>query len=153
MNRRMQMKCGKSLLMAAVLAALAAGCAAPNTAGVTVGVEADEAGNLQEVLQVDNAKLARQLKVEDTSVGETKNGLMKASVKLTSGLNKDLVAQSKFAWFDSEGAEIDPDTDPWRPLLLHGKETRTIQGVAPSARAVSFKLRVREGERTRWIIK
>jgi len=147
------MKCGKSLLMAAVLAALAAGCAAPNTAGVTVGVEADEAGNLQEVLQVDNAKLARQLKVEDTSVGETKNGLMKASVKLTSGLNKDLVAQSKFAWFDSEGAEIDPDTDPWRPLLLHGKETRTIQGVAPSARAVSFKLRVREGERTRWIIK
>lgn len=147
------MKCGQSLLMAAVLAALAAGCAAPNTAGVTVGMAADEAGNLEQVLQVDNAKLARQLKVEDMSVGETKNGLLKASVKLTSGLNKDLVAQSKFAWFDAEGAEIDSDTDPWRPLLLHGKETRSIQGVAPSARAVSFKLRVREGERTRWIIK
>ena len=68
-------------------------------------------------------------------------------------MNKTFVAQSKFAWFDETGAEIDPDTDPWRPLVLSGKETRTIQGVAPDARAVSFKLRVREGEKTRWIVK
>ena len=39
------------------------------------------------------------------------------------------------------------------PLLLHGKETRTIQGVAPNAAAASFKLRVRAGEKTQWIIK
>ena len=144
---------GWSLVVAAVAAALAAGCASPNTSGLTVGAEVDEDGNLQQVLQVDNAKLARQLKVDGVVVGETKNGLMKAAVKLTSSLNKDMVAQSKFAWFDAEGAEIDADTDPWRPLALHGKETRTIQGVAPTAAAVSFKLRVRAGEKTRWIIK
>ena len=147
------MKINGMLGLAALAAALAAGCAAPNTAGTTVGVEADAEGSLQQVLQTDNAKLARQLTVEDMSVGQTKNGLMKASVKLTSKLNKDVVAQSKFAWFDAEGVEIDPDTDPWRPLVLHGKETRTIQGVAPSTQAASFKLRIREGEKTRWIIK
>ena len=147
------MKAGWSILAAALMAALAAGCAAPNTAGITVGAETDEAGNLQQLLQVDNAKLARQLQVDDLVVGQTKNGLMKAGVKLTSRQNKSIVAQSKFAWFDETGAEIDPDTDPWRPLVLHGKETRTIQGVAPSAAAVSFKLRVRAGEKTRWIIK
>ena len=141
------------ILGAALAAALAAGCASPNTAGITVGAETDAAGNLQQLLQVDNAKLARQLHVEDQVVGQTKNGLMKASVKLTSALNKDVVAQSKFAWFDADGAEIDADTDPWRPLVLHGKETRTIQGVAPTAAAVSYKLRVRAGEKTRWIIK
>ena len=139
--------------MAALAAALAAGCASPNTSGLTVGAEADADGNLQQLLQVDNAKLARQLHVDDLTVGQTKNGLMKAGVKLTSHQNKSIVAQSKFAWFDADGAEIDPDTDPWRPLVLHGKETRTIQGVAPTAAAVSFKLRVRAGERTRWIIK
>ena len=139
--------------MAALAAALAAGCASPNTSGLTVGAETDEEGNLQQILQVDNAKLARQLHVDDLTVGQTKNGLMKAGVKLTSRQNKSIVAQSKFAWFDADGAEIDPDTDPWRPLVLHGKETRTIQGVAPTAAAVSFKLRVRAGERTRWIIK
>jgi uncharacterized protein YcfL len=108
---------------------------------------------MQEILQIDNAKLARQLKVADLTVGETKNGLMKASVKLTSSLNKDITAQSKFAWFDADGAEIDADTDPWRPLVLHGKETRTIQGVAPSDKATAFKLRIRAGEKMQWIIK
>ena len=147
------MKRGWILGAAAVAAALAAGCAAPNTAGITVGVEADADGNLQQVLQVDNAKLAKSLKVEEAVVGQTKNGLMKVNVKLTSRQNKDVVAQSKFAWFDADGNEIDPDTDPWRPLAIHGNETRTIQGVAPTAAAVSFKLRVRAGERTRWIIK
>ena len=147
------MKRGWILATAALAAALAAGCASPNTSGLTVGAEADEEGNLQQLLQVDNAKLARQLQVDDLVVGQTKNGLMKAGVKLTSRQNKSIVAQSKFVWFDADGNEIDPDTDPWRPLVIHGKETRSIQGVAPSAAAASFKLRVRAGEKTRWIIK
>ena len=147
------MKMKWSLGLLALVAALAAGCASPNTSGITVGEEADADGIMQQVLQVDNAKLAKHLKVDDMTTGQTKNGLMKASVKLTSRMNKTIVAQSKFAWFDETGAEIDPDTDPWRPLVLSGKETRTIQGVAPDARAVSFKLRVREGEKTRWIVK
>ena len=147
------MKMEWRLGMAALALALAAGCASPNTSGITVGAETDVDGNLQQLLQVDNAKLARQLHVDDLVVGQTKNGLMKASVKLTSRQNKSIVAQSKFAWFDEGGNEIDPDTDPWRPLVIHGKETRTIQGVAPTAAAASFKLRVRAGEKTRWIIK
>ncbi len=147
------MKMEWRLGMAALALALAAGCASPNTSGITVGAETDADGNLQQLLQVDNAKLARQLHVDDLVVGQTKNGLMKASVQLTSRQNKSIVAQSKFAWFDEGGNEIDPDTDPWRPLVIHGKETRTVQGVAPSASAASFKLRVRAGEKTRWIIK
>jgi uncharacterized protein YcfL len=146
------MKRSGMLLMMAALAALAAGCAAPRTTGFTVGAEVGEDGDIQQVLQVDNAKVARLLKVDDLIVGQTKNGLMKAGVKLTSRMNKTYVAQSKFAWFDADGAEIDPDGDPWRPLTLHGKETRTIQGVAPNAAATSFRLRIREGDKTRWII-
>ena len=97
MNRRMRMNAGWSLFAAAALAALAAGCAAPKTSGFTVGAESDAEGNLQQVLQVDNAKLAKHLKVDDMTTGQTKNGLMKASVKLTSRMNKTCVAQSKFA--------------------------------------------------------
>ena len=43
----MRMKRGW-ILGAALAAALAAGCASPNTAGITVGAETDEAGNLQQ---------------------------------------------------------------------------------------------------------
>ena len=147
MKQTQQIHWGWSLLLAGILAGLAAGCAAPNTSGFTVGSEADASGIMQEVLQVDDGKLARQLSVSDMKTGQTKNGLMKASVRLTSSFNKDTVAQSKFVWFDADGAEIDIDSDPWRPLVLHGKETRTIKGVAPNSKAVGFKLRVRRGER------
>ncbi len=138
---------------AALAAVLAAGCAAPKTTGYTIGQEPDADGVMQEVLQVDDAQVAKYFVVSDVKTGQTKNGLMKVNLKLTSRHNKTIVAQSKIAWFDADGAEIDPDTDPWRPLTLNGKETRTIQGVAPNANAVAFKLRVRPGEKTRWIIK
>ena len=142
-----------SMGIAALALALAAGCASPNTSGITVGAEMGAAASMERVLLSENAKLARQLHVDDLVVGQTKNGLMKADVKLTSRQNKSIVAQSKFAWFDAAGAEIDPDTDAWQPLVLHGKETRTVRGIAPNAAAASFKLRVRAGEKTRWIIK
>ena len=147
------MKIGWTLWAAVGIVALAAGCAKPKTSGFTVGADVDADGNRQQVLQVDNAKLARLLQVQDVVVGQTKNGLMKVNVKLTSRHNKTVVAQSKLAWFDADGMEIDPDTDAWRPLTLNGKETRTISGVAPDAGAVAFKLRIRAGEKTRWIIK
>ena len=99
------------LAMAAIVARLFVGCASPNTSGVTVGVAVDEDGNTQEVLQTDNPRLSRQLVVGDVVVGQTKNGLMRVNLTITSKLNKDIVAQSKFAWFDAEGAEIDPDSD------------------------------------------
>lgn len=147
------MKAKWMLVVAVLAAALAAGCASPNTSGFTVGQGQDEYGNVQEYLQVDNAKLAKHLTVSDVKTGQTRNGLMKVNLKLTSGHNKTIGIQSKLAWFDSEGIEIDPDTDAWRPMVLNGKETRTIQGVAPTPGAVAFKLRVRPGEKTRWIIK
>lgn len=147
MKQMNRMSWAWSLLLAGLLAGFAAGCAAPNTSGITVGSETDADGIMQDILQVDDGRLARSLSVTDMKTGQTKNGLMKASVRLTSHVNKDVVAQSQFVWFDGDGIEIDTDTDPWRPLVLHGKETRSIKGVAPSAKAVSFKLRIRRGER------
>jgi len=149
MNMRFTTKWLGLLCMALLLVGFAAGCAAPNTSGFTVGSESDANGIMQEVLQVNDGKLARQLSVSDMKTGQTKSGMMKASIRLTSSLNKDVVAQSKFAWFDADGAELDPDGDPWRPLVLHGKETKTIKGIAPNSKAVFFKLRVRRGERVK----
>ena len=139
-------------LVSAALAALVAGCAAPKTSGFSVGVDTDESGQMNEVLKVDNAKVAKSLWVEDVKVGQTKNGLMRVNVRLQSRMNRTYTAQSKFTWFDEDGMEIDPEGDPWRPLVLQGKETKTVQGVAPNARAASFRLHVRDGERTRWIL-
>ena len=148
------MKTKGMLGLAVLVIAMATGCSSPpDTTGFTIGMEPDGDGILQEVLEVNNAKLAKNLTVSNVKTGQTRNGLMKVNLRLTSHQKKTVVAQSKLAWFDADGIEVEPDSDAWRPLTLNGRETRTIQGVAPTASAVAFRLRVRKGEKTRWIIK
>ena len=139
----------KHFLPALLAAVLLAGCAAPNTTGVTASVTPDENGVYQQYLQADNTRLARQVLVRDIRCDQTANGLMRASATLTSARNKTMQIQAKFAWFDAAGFEIDPDAETWRVLTLEGRDTRPIIGVAPSAAAESFRLRIREADRSK----
>ena len=138
---------------AVVMGMVATGCVKPRTSGMTLGAASGEDGSLQAHLDVDNARVARMLVVEDVHVGQTRNGLLRVRVRLASRSSRTYTAQSRFTWFDEEGLEVEPDGDAWRPLVMQGKETRTIEGVAPDARAASFRLQIREGERTRWIVR
>lgn len=138
----------RSCLTAAALL-LAAGCYAPNTTGLTTGVAVDEQGILQTYISAENPKLAKRLTIQDVQTRQTANGLMKVSVTVTSNRKKTMNIQSKFAWFDADGAEIAPDADPWRVLVLEGRETRIVTGVAPTPAAESFRLRIREADRAK----
>lgn len=137
------------LAAAAAAAALLSGCAAPNTTGISTGAAPDETGVYQQFLQADNTRLARQVLVSDMRCDQTPNGFMRASLSLTSARNKSMQIQAKFAWFDAAGVEIDPDAETWRVLTLEGRETRPVVGVAPSAAAESFRLRIREADRSK----
>ncbi len=136
-------------LLAAAAVAFLAGCAAPNTTGITASVTPDENGIYQQYLQADNTRLARQVLVRDVRCDQTANGLLRASATLTSARNKSMQVQAKFAWFDAAGFEIDPDAETWRVLTLEGRDTRPIVGIAPSPAAESFRIRIREGDRAK----
>ena len=137
-----------SILTAAAVAILA-GCAAPNTTGVTTSVIPDENGVYQQYLQADNTRLARQVLVRDVRCEQTANGHMRASATLTSARNKSMQIQAKFAWFDAAGFEIDPDAETWRVITLEGRDTRPLVGIAPSPAAESFRIRIREADRSK----
>ena len=139
----------KHILPALLAAVLLAGCAAPNTTGITASVAPDENGVYQQYLQADNTRLARQVLVRDVRCDQTANGHMRASATLTSARNKSMQVQAKFAWFDAAGFEIDPDAETWRVLTLEGRDTRPIVGIAPSPAAESFRIRIREAERSK----
>lgn len=139
----------KHILPALLAAVLLAGCAAPNTTGVTASVTPDENGVYQQYLQADNTRLARQVLVRDIRCDQTANGLMRASATLTSARNKSMQVQAKFAWFDAAGFEIDPDAETWRVLTIEGRDTRPIIGIAPSPAAESFRIRIREADRSK----
>ena len=139
----------KHILPALLAAVLLAGCAAPNTTGITASVAPDENGVYQQYLQADNTRLARQVLVRDVRCDQTANGHMRASATLTSARNKSMQVQAKFAWLDAAGFEIDPDAETWRVITLEGRDTRPLVGIAPSPAAESFRIRIREADRSK----
>ena len=139
----------KHILPALLAAVLLAGCAAPNTTGITASVAPDENGVYQQYLQADNTRLARQVLVRDIRCDQTANGHMRASATLTSARNKSMQVQAKFAWFDAAGFEIDPDAETWRVITIEGRDTRPLVGIAPSPAAESFRIRIREADRAK----
>ena len=139
----------KRIIPALLAAVLLVGCAAPNTTGITASVAPDESGVYQQYLQADNTRLARQILVRDVRCDQTANGLMRASATLTSARNKSMQVQAKFAWFDAAGFEIDPDAETWRVITIEGRDTRPLVGIAPSPAAESFRIRVREADRSK----
>lgn len=136
-------------ILAATAVAILSGCAAPNTTAITATVAPDESGIYQQYLQADNTRLARQVLLDNVRTDQTVNGLLRARLAVTSTRNKTMQLQYKFAWFDASGIEIDPEAEPWHVLTLEGRDTRPIIGVAPSAAAESFRLRIREADRSK----
>lgn len=96
-----------------------------------------------EHLQVDNKKLAKKLYISDIK-SRTKNDLLQINLTLTSRYKKSLQLQYQFQWFDQDGFVIEADKSPWQALDLHGMQTATVPGLAPSTKVSTFSLYVRE---------
>lgn len=122
------------------------GCATKKTSGIEGAaaiVETPE-GDMQssKYVIVNNPKLARGIQIVDLKssfVGD----LLKAQVTLVSKYSSTLRFQYKFAWFNKDGIEIDPDASPWKPLIMYGNESKTVQAVAPNPSAREFKIKIR----------
>lgn len=137
--------------VAIVLAMLyASGCS--STAGIEATV--DRSTGHKQVVFRDKA-LAKRIKIENLNSGVT-GGLLRASVTVRNTFRnmprpigylyptyKTLEFQYKFSWFDENGFEIDPDSDAWTPVTIHGQESKTLQGVAPNPSARMFKILIR----------
>lgn len=92
---------------------------------------------------INNDSLARDIQIVDMK-SDFAGNLLRAQVSLVNKDNDTLNFQFKFSWFEEGGREIDPDTDAWTPVILHGKESKSLQGVAPNPNAKEFKIKIRE---------
>lgn len=135
-----------SILLAAALSTtlLLSGC--KNVPPVTSGVGSNQIAPGQKFskhLQVHNPELGRQLHISDIR-SRTNNELLEVNLSLTSTYNKTLKLQYHFTWFDKDGFVIEAGKSPWKPLDLHGMQTATVPGLAPTTTVASFSLYVRE---------
>lgn len=123
--------------MAAALAA-AAGCVETAGTRVTVDTSAGSASVYE-----GSARLHNRVKVIRTTYDQY-DGIKKASVTIESLTHRRQRLQARMVWLDAEGTEIDPDSKPFRAIVLDGKDTYVFTGVAPNAKAVVAKMVIRE---------
>lgn len=95
------------------------------------------------IMMEDSTKLRDQMQVTKVSYDEV-NGLKRVHLTLQSTKHRRLRLQYRIAWFDANGMELDPMTKSYRTLLIEGRDSVTVTGVANSAAGVTSKLRVRD---------
>lgn len=145
------MKQGKKIVIGKIAAAVLitalglAGCS--TTAGVeTTGKMAwDEQGarTLEKNVLFSNSGLKGDIQIVDVK-GMMAGDIMRAQATLRSKDRDTLPFQYRFDWYDASGIEINSGAGSWKPLILYGRESKTIQAVAPDPRAKEFKLKIRE---------
>ena len=129
------MKAPFTALAAVVLAVVLAGCSARNMA------RPGDDGEPR--LYSNNSTLANRLSVEalqDKKVGD----LLYVQATLENGWKFELDFQYKIKWFDRDGFEVAPESQPWRQLVMAGRSQNNVQAVAPNPSAVRYEIWVRE---------
>ncbi len=136
----------KSIIFIALIAMILSITGCKNVPPVTSGIGTDKVENGQEYsqfLQLHNEKLSSQLSITDVKSRKI-NDLLEVNLQLTSHYEKSLKLQYHFNWFDKDGFAIESRKSPWQPLDLHGMQTTTVRGLAPSTQVASFNIYVRE---------
>lgn len=117
----------------------------------TSGVEAsgktswDDQGarTLEKNVHFNNLWLQRDIEIVDIKSVQA-GDIMKVQAILRSKGQSTLPFQYRFDWYDAGGLEINSGAGSWKPLILNGRESKTVQSVAPDSRAKEFKLKIRE---------
>ncbi len=124
------------LLLATSVALLFSGCSTS-----VMEIDGSAAGNV--TTNFKNSPV--DIKVLDTR-SRLVGGLLQVNAEIESGISGTYMLEYKFSWYDSGGMEIDSARSAWMPLYLNGRETKTIQGLAPNPAAKAFKIKFREAD-------
>ena len=119
---------------------LMVGCT--ETAGTTIQTD-HLTGNT--LIFEGSTRLRDQLRVVKTNYDEV-TGLKRVHVMLESTKHRRLRFHYRISWFDANGMEIDPDTKTYRSLIVEGRDSVTVTGVANSPAGITSKVRVRDAE-------
>lgn len=133
------------ILAALALAALAAGCATKKgfeQPGFAFGCPIGDAkvSSMGDLVKLKTVAEGRRTTIEATEIRCTKSGdLLKIDANLNNDSSKVKRIAYKFRWIDREGMRA-ADEESWKPLLLYENSNLVVTGVAPSNKAVDFRV-------------
>jgi len=118
------------LFAAAALAILASGCATPPPPEPGSAASKVVAMGPQKHIVVGAMRVARE------------NGFMTVNVQLSNTLNSNKIFYYRFAWLGPEGFPV-AEEEVWKSQMMYGAQTSFIQGIAPTPKAVDFRLEIK----------
>lgn len=145
------MKQNRNLIISGIIAAALIASLGLAGCSTTAGVEAtgktswDEQGarTLEKNVVFNSSGLKGDIQIVEVKSAMA-GDVMRAQATLRSKDRDTLPFQYRFDWYDAGGLEINSGAGSWKPLILYGRESKTVQAVAPDPRAKEFKLKIRE---------
>jgi uncharacterized protein YcfL len=139
-------------IIAAALAALAAGCAAPQKGfevpGQAFGCPIGDAkvSSMEDLVKAKVVMEGSRTTVMPTELRCSRSGDL---LRIDANLNNDSKSVKrisyKFRWIDREGMRA-WEEEPWKPLLLNDNSNYLLNTVAPTGKAADFRLILRSQE-------
>lgn len=132
-------------MLVALAAAVLSGCATKKgfeQPGFAFGCPIGDAkvGSMDDLVKAKVAMEGRRTTIQPTEMRCSRAGDL---IKIDANLNNDSKSVKriayKFRWIDREGMRA-AEEESWKPLMLYENSNLMVQGVAPSAKAVDFRL-------------
>jgi len=132
-------------LAALIALALTAGCATKKgfeQPGFAFGCPIGDAkvGSMDDLVKAKTATEGRRTTIQPTEMRCSKTGDL---IKIDANLNNDSKSVKrvayKFRWMDREGMRA-AEEESWKPLMMYENSNMTVSTVAPSPKAVDFRL-------------
>ena len=133
------------IVTALAVSTLVAGCASkkgfeqPGYAfGCPVGEQ--KVGSMNDLVRVKTAMEGRRTTIQATEMRCSKAGdLLKIDANLNNDSSSVKRVSYKFRWIDREGMRA-WEEETWKPLMLYNNSNMMISTVAPTPKAVDFRL-------------
>jgi uncharacterized protein YcfL len=132
-------------IIALLAAALAASCAAKKgfeKPGFSFGCPIGEAkvSSMEDLVRAKVEREGKRTTIEATEMRCTMTGdLQKVDVNLNNDSSEVKRIAYKFRWIDREGMRA-WEEEAWKPLLMYGNSNIIVSAVAPTNKAVDFRL-------------
>lgn len=117
-------------IIAVAALALLAGCATPPPPEPGSAASMVVAMGPQKHIVVGAMRVARE------------NGFMTVNVQLSNTLNSNKTFYYRFAWLGAEGFPV-AEEEVWKSQMMYGAQTSFIQAIAPTPKAVDFRLEIK----------
>ncbi|MCL1824470.1 MAG: YcfL family protein [Betaproteobacteria bacterium] len=123
----------------AVILAIGAACV-----GVCLPVHAAEGGSIAS--KIEELGEMDYLYVTDMRAVRRDN-LLRIQFTVTNSSSSNERLYYRFRWLDADGFTV-WEEEPWKPELIYGKQDKVISVVAPTFKAVDFKLELQSPHNT-----